>query len=51
VIDPAVKTCTLEKLNQVPNSYPSGHAALAFTLAPLMTQLMPDKAQAILARV
>ena len=50
VIDPAVKTCTLEKLNQVPNSYPSGHATLAFSLAPVLTHLLPEKSQLILAR-
>jgi len=50
VIDPAVKTCTLEKLNQVPNSYPSGHATLAFSLAPVLTHLLPEKSQVILAR-
>jgi acid phosphatase (class A) len=50
VIDPAVKTCTLEKLNQVPNSYPSGHATLAYSLGVVLTHLMPEKSQAILAR-
>jgi acid phosphatase (class A) len=50
VIDPAVKTCTLEKLNQVPNSYPSGHASLAYSLGVVLTHLMPEKSQAILAR-
>jgi len=50
VIDPAVKTCTLEKLNQVPNSYPSGHASLAYSLGVVLTHLMPEKSQAILTR-
>jgi acid phosphatase (class A) len=50
VIDPAVKTCTLEKLNQIPKSYPSGHATLAFSLAPVLTYLLPEKSQVILAR-
>jgi acid phosphatase (class A) len=50
VIDPAVKTCTLEKLNQVPNSYPSGHATLGYSLGVVLTHLMPEKSQVILAR-
>ena len=50
VIDPAVKTCTLEKLGQVPNSYPSGHATLGYSLGVVLTHLMPEKSQVILAR-
>jgi len=50
VIDPAVKTCTLETLNQIPNSYPSGHASLGYSLAVVLTHLMPEKSQAILSR-
>jgi acid phosphatase (class A) len=50
VIDPAVKTCTAEKLNQVPNSYPSGHASLGYSLAVVLTHVVPEKSQAILAR-
>jgi len=50
VIDPGVKTCTLETLNQIPNSYPSGHASLAYSLGVVLTHLVPDKSQAILAR-
>ncbi len=50
VIDPHVKTCTLETLNQVPNSYPSGHASLAYSLGVVLTHLMPKKSQIILAR-
>jgi len=51
VIDPAVKTCTSEKLNQVPNSYPSGHASLGYSLGVVLTHVMPEKSQVILARV
>jgi acid phosphatase (class A) len=50
VIDPAVKTCTLETLNQIPNSYPSGHATLAYSLGVVLTHLIPEKSQAILTR-
>lgn len=50
VIDPAVKTCTLEKLNQVPNSYPSGHASLGYSLGVVLAHVTPEKSQAILAR-
>jgi acid phosphatase (class A) len=37
-------------IDQVPNSYPSGHATLAFSLAPVLTHLLPEKSQVILAR-
>ncbi|HEY4078949.1 MAG TPA: phosphatase PAP2 family protein [Rhizomicrobium sp.] len=50
VIDPTVKTCTLETLNQIPNSYPSGHATLGYSLGVVLTHLMPEKSQAILGR-
>ena len=50
VIDPAVKTCTAEKLNQVPNSYPSGHASLGYSLGVVLTHVVPEKSQAIMAR-
>jgi acid phosphatase (class A) len=50
VIDPNVKTCTLETLNQIPNSYPSGHASLAYSLGVVLTHLIPEKSQVILAR-
>lgn len=50
VIDPSIKTCTLETLNQIPNSYPSGHASLAYSLGVVLTHLMPEKSQVILAR-
>jgi acid phosphatase (class A) len=50
VIDSGVKTCTLETLNQIPNSYPSGHASLAYSLGVVLTHLMPEKSQIILAR-
>lgn len=50
VIDSSVKTCTLETLNQIPNSYPSGHASLAYSLGVVLTHLIPEKSQVILAR-
>jgi acid phosphatase (class A) len=50
--DPSLKTCEPVKPGKAAklNSYPSGHATLAFSMGVVLAQLMPDKAQAILAR-
>jgi acid phosphatase (class A) len=48
--DPSLQTCEPTKANKPPNSYPSGHATLAFSMGVVLAQLMPAKSQAILAR-
>ena len=48
--DPSLKTCTPVKPGKASNSYPSGHASLAFSMGVVLAGLMPEKSQAILAR-
>lgn len=48
--DPTVKTCTPAKADKAANSYPSGHATLAFSTGVVLAQLLPAKSQAIMAR-
>src|SRR5207244_3936664 len=48
--DPSLKTCTPVKPGKAANSYPSGHASLAFSMGVVLASLMPEKSQAILAR-
>ena len=49
---PALHTCTPTKPGKAANanSYPSGHATLAFSMGVVLAQVMPEKSQAILAR-
>lgn len=49
---PTLHTCTPTKPGKAANanSYPSGHASRAFAMGVVLAQLMPGKAQAILAR-
>jgi acid phosphatase (class A) len=50
-IDKTLPYCDSNKPNAKPtNSYPSGHSSLGFSVGPVLAQLLPDKAQAILAR-
>jgi acid phosphatase (class A) len=49
-IDSTLKTCTPVKPGKASNSYPSGHATLGFSMGLVLAQLLPSKAQAILAR-
>jgi acid phosphatase (class A) len=50
-VDPTIKTCEPVKLGKpVANSYPSGHATLAFSTGVVLAALMPTKSQPILAR-
>lgn len=49
-VDASLHTCTMVKPGKAENSYPSGHATLAFSMGVVLAQLMPQKAQAILAR-
>jgi acid phosphatase (class A) len=48
--DPTVKTCAATDPNKAANSYPSGHATIAFSTAVVLSALMPAKSQAIMAR-
>ena len=48
--EPSIKTCTPVKPGKAANSYPSGHATRAFSMGVVLSTLMPDKSQAILAR-
>ena len=48
--DPSLKTCTPVKPGKAANSYPSGHASLAYSMGVVLASLMPEKSQAILAR-
>ena len=50
IVDASIKTCVPEKPGPAANSYPSGHASVAFSLGVVLAELMPEKAQAILAR-
>jgi acid phosphatase (class A) len=47
-VDPAIKTC--DPGDKPLTSYPSGHATVGYTVSLVLAQLMPEKAQAILAR-
>lgn len=49
---PALHTCTVTKPGKAANanSYPSGHATLAFAMGVVLAQLLPEKSQVILAR-
>ena len=48
VVDPTLKAC---KRNDDPlSSYPSGHTSMAFSMAETLARLVPEKADAILAR-
>ena len=48
--DPTVKTCAPTDPNKAANSYPSGHATIAFSTGVVLSALMPAKSQAIMAR-
>jgi hypothetical protein len=48
--DPSLKTCTPVKSGKAANSYPSGHASLAYSMGVVLASLIPEKSQAILAR-
>ena len=50
IVDSSIKTCVPAKPGPAANSYPSGHMTLAFSMSVVLAALMPEKAQAILAR-
>jgi acid phosphatase (class A) len=49
-IDPTLVACDYRPNAPPLTSYPSGHATLSYSLGYVLAALMPDKAQAILAR-
>ncbi len=48
VLDPSLKTCTRE--DSPISSYPSGHSTLGFSMAVVLSAMLPEKADAIMAR-
>ena len=50
IVDPKIQTCARHDDGPALNSYPSGHAMLGYELGVVLASLMPEKAQAILAR-
>ena len=50
IVDASIKTCVPVKPGPAANSYPSGHTSLAFSMGVVLAAVMPDTAQAILAR-
>jgi acid phosphatase (class A) len=48
--DPTIKTCEPVKPGKAANSYPSGHASLAFSTGVVLAALLPAKSQSIMAR-
>jgi acid phosphatase (class A) len=49
-VDPTVKGCTLKSTDDPLSSYPSGHTIVGYGLGVVLADLMPDRAQEILAR-
>jgi acid phosphatase (class A) len=50
IVDPRVQTCAPHEPGPALNSYPSGHTMLGYELGVVLASLMPNHAQAILAR-
>ncbi|HEY2835687.1 MAG TPA: phosphatase PAP2 family protein [Rhizomicrobium sp.] len=50
IVDASIRTCVAVKPGPAANSYPSGHTSLAFSMGVVLAALIPEKAQAILAR-
>jgi acid phosphatase (class A) len=48
IVIPSWTTCTPPKPGPAQNSYPSGHATVAFAMGVVLASLMPEKSQAIL---
>ena len=48
--DTSLSTCETKRPGKPANSYPSGHSTLGFAMGVVLAQVMPDKAQDILAR-
>jgi len=47
VLDPALRTCERDSPQ---SSYPSGHATMAFAMAPVLAKVMPDLAPQLMTR-
>ena len=50
IVDSRVQTCAEHESGPATNSYPSGHAMLGYELGVVLASLIPNHAQAILAR-
>jgi acid phosphatase (class A) len=50
IVDAKIQTCAGHDSGPALNSYPSGHAMLGYELGVVLTSLIPQKAQALLAR-
>lgn len=50
IVDPSIQTCADHENGPALNSYPSGHTMLGYELGVVLASLIPEKAQAILAR-
>lgn len=50
IVDPTVQTCNSHEGADPLSAYPSGHTMEAYILGVVLANLMPEKAQAILAR-
>ncbi|HLI67515.1 MAG TPA: phosphatase PAP2 family protein [Caulobacteraceae bacterium] len=48
IVDDSLKTCSRDEKPQT--SYPSGHATMAYTMAVVLAQALPDEAQQIMTR-
>lgn len=49
-VDPSVQTCTRQDPGKSAKSYPSGHAAVGYSVGWALARLQPDRAPAILER-
>lgn len=49
-VDPTIETCTRQAPNKSAKSYPSGHAAVGYSVGWALARLAPDHAPAILER-
>jgi acid phosphatase (class A) len=50
IVDSSIASCEMHGIGPAKNSYPSGHATLAFSIGVVLAALVPDKSQAILER-
>jgi acid phosphatase (class A) len=48
ILDPSLKTCARD--DPAKSSYPSGHSTMGYSMAVVLAALVPEKAQAIMAR-
>jgi acid phosphatase (class A) len=49
-LDRSIPTCVPSAPSSKPSSYPSGHATMGYSMAIILAHLMPERADAILAR-